>query len=503
MTDTASTSVEVPELVQLIDGEISAPSVDLGIDLENPNTGAVISRQRATSDDDVERVAAAASAAYESGVWAGTPAGQRAAVLEAVADALDAEAMRIAALESIGTGAVIRTTGMLAAVINGGAFRLAAAQLRQGVLSTTLPGPTGHDAEIHRLPWGPALSLVPWNAPAPMAAHKIANSLAAGAPSILKPSEWAPYGTQELGLVVGRVLADHGLPSGLFQLVQGGSHVGGTLVTDPRIRAVSFTGGLAGGRAIAAACAYDFKPAQLELGGNNPIVVLDDADIDVASTGIVDLMTTLNGQWCRALGRLVVADSLADSVLDAVLAKLAAITLGDSLALDSDMGPVVHSGHLAHLRGRIEELASKGGTAHATTPLPDLPGNFLAPTLVTGVASADAQDEIFGPVATVHTFSSDAGAVELANGTPFGLEAYVFAGDTDRGMRVARQIRAGGVKVNGSTMLSLNLFAPRPAWGLSGQGDEGTLETLHFFTNHRVVGIENLSAADLAKLAAG
>ena len=173
MTDTASTSVEVPELVQLIDGEISAPSVDLGIDLENPNTGAVISRQRATSDDDVERVAAAASAAYESGVWAGTPVGQRAAVLEAVADALDAEAMRIAALESIGTGAVIRTTGMLAAVINGGAFRLAAAQLREGALSTTLPGPTGHDAEIHRLPWGPALSLVPWNAPAPMAARSV------------------------------------------------------------------------------------------------------------------------------------------------------------------------------------------------------------------------------------------------------------------------------------------------------------------------------------------
>jgi phenylacetaldehyde dehydrogenase len=503
VTATPSTTVEVPALRQLIDGEVSDPSVDLGVDLENPNTGDVISRQAATSDADIERAAAAAHAAYQAGDWASTPVEQRAAILEAVADALDAEAMRLAALESLGTGAIIRTTGMLAAVINGGAFRLAAGQLRAGVLSSTMDGPTGMPAEILRLPWGPALSLVPWNAPAPMAAHKVANSLAAGAPSILKPSEWAPYGTQELGLVVGRVLAEHGQHPGVFQLVQGGPHVGGALVTDPRIRAISFTGGLGGGRAIAAACAVDFKPAQLELGGNNPIVVLDDADVDQASTGIVDLLTQLNGQWCRALGRLVLAEPIADAVLDAVLDKLAAIRLGDSVSPETDMGPIVHSAHLAHLRGRIAELQGKGGKAHATTPLPDLPGNFLAPTLVTGVASADAQQEIFGPVATVHTVKDDAEAVQVANGTPFGLEGYVFAGDLDRGMAVARQVRAGGVKVNGSTMLSLNLFAPRPAWGLSGQGDEGTLETLLFFTNHRVVGVENLSAGDLARLAAG
>jgi phenylacetaldehyde dehydrogenase len=503
VTATPSTAVEVPAHAQLVAGEVSEPTVDLGVDLENPNTGEVISRQRATSDADVERVAAAADALHSSGEWSATPPERRAEVLDAIADALDAEAMRIAALESLGTGAIIRTTGMLAVVINGGAFRLAAEQLRMGVLSATMDGPTGLPAEIHKLPWGPALSLVPWNAPAPMAAHKVANSLAAGAPSILKPSEWAPYGTQELGLVLGRVLADLGLPAGLFQMVQGGPHVGGLLVTDPRIRAISFTGGLNGGRAIAAACAHDFKPAQLELGGNNPIVVLADADVDQASTGIVDLLTQLNGQWCRALGRLILADSIADEVLEATRAKLAAITLGDSLDPTSDMGPIVHSAHKATLEARIAELAAKGGTVHAPTPLPDLAGNFLSPTLITGVASEDAQDEIFGPVATVHTVASDAEAVAVANGTPFGLEGYVFAGDPERGMAVARQVRAGGVKVNGSTMLSLNLFAPRPAWGLSGQGDEGTTETLLFFTNNRVVGVENLSAADLAKLAAG
>src|SRR5207342_3664420 len=115
----------------------------------------------------------------------------------------------------------------------------------------------------------------------------------------------------------------------------------------------------------------DFKPAQLELGGNNAIVVLSDADVDAASTGIVDLLTQLNGQWCRALGRLVLAEQVADAVLDAVLDKLAAVTLGDSLAPETEMGPIVHSAHLAHLRGRITELQGKGGKAHATTTLPD------------------------------------------------------------------------------------------------------------------------------------
>ena len=501
MTETPSTAVEVTDVRQLIDGEWSTPPVDLGVDLENPNTGHVIARQRASSDADVERVAAAAMRVHEAGSWSALPAKERADHLDAIADGLDAQALRIAELESLGTGAIIRTTRMLAFVINGGAFRLAASLLREGILASTMDGPTGKPAEIHHLPWGPALSLVPWNAPAPMAAHKVANSLAAGCPSILKPSEWAPYGTSALGEVIDQVLTERGIEAGTFQLVQGGPRVGGLLVNDPRVRAISFTGGLGGGRAIAAACATDFKPAQLELGGNNAIVVLDDADVDKAAEGIVDLIVQLNGQWCRALGRLILQEGNADAVLAAVSRRLADVRLGDSLAQDTEMGPIVHSDHLASLKNRIADLVAKGGQVHAPTPLPGLDGNFLAPTLITGVHSADAREEIFGPVAVVLRASDDADAIALANDTPFGLEGYVFAGDEGRGLEVARQIRAGGVKVNGSTMLSLNLFAPRPAWGLSGQGAEGTRETLLFFTNSRVVGVENLSAAELAKMA--
>jgi phenylacetaldehyde dehydrogenase len=189
-----------------------------------------------------------------------------------------------------------------------------------------------------------------------------------------------------------------------------------------------------------------------------------------------------------------------------VLVKLAAVKLGDSLDPANDMGPIIHSGHLAHLRAAILKAETRRIVADsikvlATTPLPDLPGNFLAPTLIDGLTSDELQDEIFGPVAGILRGKNDAELLALANGTPFGLEAYVFAGDEERGLRLARQVRAGGVKVNGSTILSLNLFAPRPAWGLSGQGVEGTSETLLFFTNPRVVGVENLNAGDLAKLA--
>lgn len=501
MSATPSESVQIPATAQLIDGEWSVAPIDLGIDLENPNTGAKAARMVGSTDEDVERAAAAAWRVHESGAWSSIPDAERAAILESVADALDAEAMRVAALESFGTAAIIRTTGMLAAVINGGSFRLAANLLREGRLSSIVDGPTGKPVEVHRLPWGPALSLVPWNAPAPQGCHKLANSLAVGAPSIIKPSEWAPYGTTVVGEAIAAALDAAGAPKGTFQVVQGNSHVGGMLVKDARIRAVSFTGGLVGGRAIAAVCAADFKPAQLELGGNNPIVVLDDADLTYAANGIVELLTQLNGQWCRALGRLVVQGPILEPLMEAVLARLEQVRLGDSLSPESDMGPMVHSGHLAMLKGRIQEYVDQGGVAHSSTPLPDLGGNFLAPTLITGISSAAAQEEIFGPVATVHPVADDAEALAVANGTPFGLEAYVFTSDEERGMALARQIRAGGVKVNGSTMLSLNLFAPRPAWGLSGAGVEGTTETFDFFTNARVVGVENLSAADLAKMA--
>ena len=491
--DELTSGLALPEVGQLVDGEWQVPSDRLDLVLEDPFRGERLGAAVASDDRSVERAARAAHEAHESGAWADQPPARRAEVLDAVADALEADLPRLAALEAFATGVPVRQTSIVGVIVPG-AFRLAAEMLRSGVLLTTHDGPSGHPVEVHRLPLGPALCLVPWNAPAPMAAHKIASSLAAGAATILKPSEFAPYATTELSRTVGSVLADAGLPGGVFQLVQGGPGVGGSLVNDPRIRAVSFTGGLAGGRAIAAACAANFTALQLELGGNNPLVVLPDADPEAAARSAVDLLTTLNGQWCRALGRLVLPAARAEEILDLALARMAELKAGDPLAEETDLGPVVHSTHLARLRAGIAERTAAGGRAHASTELPDGPGHFLAPTLLTGVPVEQSVHEVFGPVATVHTYATEDEALALANGTPYGLEGYVVGEDTERALAFARRVRAGEVKVNGSSIMSLHLMSPRPAWGLSGLGEEGTVETIRAFTGARVVGVEGGNA---------
>ncbi|MGW0808648.1 aldehyde dehydrogenase family protein [Nonomuraea sp. NPDC002799] len=454
----------------LVDGTWAGCGEDLGFDLENPATGEPRGRALGSSPARVEAALAAAERVAPS--WAETPAERRAELLEAAAGALAKRVAEIVRLESFATGVPIRQATPLGVIVHG-AFALAAAQVRAGLLGSVRDG-----VEVHRLPWGPALCLVPWNAPAPMAAHKAASALAAGCPVIVKVSEYAPHGTQVLAEVLHEVL-----PPGVFQLVHGGAHTGARLAADPRVRAVSFTGGLAGGRSVALACAAGLRPAQLELGGNNPLVVMPDAPAERAAAAAAELLTALNGQWCRALGRLIVPRTRLGELVEATGARLAGLRAGDPLAEETEFGPLVHS---AHRRRVLDAVAGAGGRATAYGSVPDR-GNFLAPTLITG---ADLADEIFGPVAAVLPYDTVEEAVALANGTPYGLEGYVVGGDEERALALARRIRAGEVKVNGSSVLSLHLFTPRPAWGLSGLGEEGTAETILFFTGARVVGVE-------------
>ncbi len=472
-------------LQNYINGEFSDPTVNRGIWLEDPNTKERLQEQMGTDETHLEQALSAAQNAFESGVWSEMPVDERCGYLAEFSAQIDKRKDEISQLEALTTGVPIMLTTMFQIILTG-AWHLANEQLKSGWTFTTHEGFTGRTVEVYRKPLGVALCLVPWNAPAPMAVHKVANALAAGCPTILKPTEWAPNGCD----ILAEAAHEAKLPKGVFQIVHGGPDVGGKLVKDSRVRAVSFTGGLFGGQAIARECSYEMKPAQLELGGNNNVIVLEDADLDTAAQGIINLMTSLNGQWCRALGRLLVHESIAQSLLDITLEKMQEIKIGNSLSFETEMGPMVHSNHLAKINGQLDLLLSKGGTAHASAILPDLSGNFIAPTLVTGVSNEDAQHEIFGPIGTVHTFKTDEEAVTLANSTPYGLEGYVFCRDEERGLKLARKVRAGGVKVNGSTVLSLSLMAPRGAWGLSGLHDEGTMETFRFFCGTQVVGVE-------------
>ena len=475
-------------LLNYVAGRWEAPAVSLGRAVCDANDGRELFEQRASSPQQVERALALAAATHADNEWMQKTPAQRAADLERVAEELLKRAEAIAVADAQATGVVISLTRKFAQVC-AGAFKQAAGLVLNPPATAERAGPHGPLA-IERLPLGPAAVISPWNAPAGIAAHKVASALAAGCPVLLKPSEWAPLSAQ----LITEAVAAAGISPGMLQLLHGAGDVGATLTRDDRVRAVSFTGGLAGGRAVAAACAQGIKPAQLELGGNNPLIVLADANLDAAAEGVVTAITTLNGQWCRALGRLLVHRSLQDTLLAAVLARLAKIKIGSSMSEASEMGPLVSRGHRDHVSQQAQRLKSLGGTLHAAGTLPSLPGWFYPPTLVTGLAPADTIEEIFGPVAVVHAFESDEEAIALANGAPYGLAAYVF-GEEQHAWRVARRVRAGLIKLNAVTMLNLHPQAPRPAWGLSGLGDEGTHETFEFFRGTRVTGVAARPAA--------
>lgn len=469
-------------LKNYIEGRWEAPALTLPHAVCDANEGRELFAQQASSAAQIERALVLAAATHVDNAWWRQSPDQRAADLNRIADEILQRGEAIAIADSQATGVVITLTRKFAQVC-AGAFRQAAQLVTQPPQTIPRDGPHGALA-IERLPLGPAAVIAPWNAPAGIAAHKVASALAAGCPVLLKPSEWAPLSAQ----IITEAACAAGLPSGMLQLLHGAGDVGASLTGDERVRAVSFTGGLAGGRAVAAACAHGIKPAQLELGGNNPLIVLADAHLPAAIDGVVAALTTLNGQWCRALGRLLVHRSMQAPLLEGVLGKLKTIRLGSSMDERSEMGPLVSRGHRERVMQQVEHLQAQGGTLHRTTPLPELPGWFHAPTLVTGLSPEATLEEIFGPVAVIHAFDSDDEAVALANQTPFGLAAYVF-GEETHAWAVARRVRAGLIKLNAVTMLNLHPQAPRPAWGLSGLGDEGTLETFEFFRGTRVTGV--------------
>jgi phenylacetaldehyde dehydrogenase len=209
---------------------------------------------------------------------------------------------------------------------------------------------------------------------------------------------------------------------------------------------------------------------------------------------VVTALITLNGQWCRALGRLLVASAVYDELLERIAVRLSRIRIGDSRSSDSEMGPLVSRTHHARVAHAVHRLVGLGGRVIAPLRLPASRGAFHAPILIDGCAAEHCTGEIFGPVATVHRFDGDDEAVALANNTPFGLQGYVFSGHAGRALRLARRVRTGSVKVNGVTLFGLHPQAPRPAWGLSGLVDEGTRHTLEHFRGSRVVGFAGSSA---------
>lgn len=472
--------VKLKPIVDYIDGDTVTPADILPAAVSNPNSNEPLQQQRSTNPEMVEQALAVAHRVHVQGDWRKLPPAERGQMLEAVATGLEERLDEIALTEALTTGVVVDQSRLLADLALT-AFQQAAQRLP----SITKPVMLGNHVRLDRPPWGPAVLLIPWSASAYTAAQKIASALAAGCPIIVKPSEWAPHSCG----ILAEVIIKAGLPAGTFQLVNGGADVGATLVADPRVRAVSFSGSQESGRTIARICADNLKPAQVTAGGMNPLIVLEDADLELAVEAIVTGLTALNGQWTCGVGRLLIHAKHYHALLKRLLERLENLTIGDSLAPESDMGPLIHANHLRQMQAIAQRLLDYGGVIHELATLPDLPGYFMPPTLVTNCPPENTAAEMFGPLATAYYFKSDAEAIALANQPGSAQTAYIISASDKHAYNVAQEIQASSITINAVSLPGLHPHVPHSGWGLSGLGETGVTESIRFFTGTRAIGL--------------
>jgi betaine-aldehyde dehydrogenase len=472
---------------EYVGGDWATPELAIGT-LCDPNTGLFRQPQRASNATSVERALAVAARSYFTGELEQISEDTRVAVLSAWADALEDHAPRIAREDALATGNPLSTTTLLASYL-GARVRSAAQQFLELAREKTLPA-DGRKVRVLHKPLGPALILAPWNAPTFVGVSKVANALAAGCPVLLKPSEWAPGGCQIAAEALVEILDRFGFPPGAFQLLHGGSTTGAQLSSDPRVAVLSFTGGAVAGHAVARAAAGSFALTQLELGSNNPAIVMPDADVAATARSLVSGMTRLNGQWCEAPGKVLISAALYDDVVDALRVEIGLVGIGHCLEPTTEVGPLAYEGHLLGLKSQLASLHDAGGSIIAEAKLPDLGGWFIAPSLVVGLDAGQARDELFGPILTLHRVGTTEEALKSANGPGGGLAAFVFGTDEERAFEVACRIHAGEVRINGTYMSDLADGSEQSFWGTSGVGGHGPHYGVRSFLGNRVVGVD-------------
>jgi acyl-CoA reductase-like NAD-dependent aldehyde dehydrogenase len=336
--------------------------------------------------------------------------------------------------------------------------------------------------ELNRRPLGPVAAITPWNAPIGLAFWKLAPALRAGNTVVLKPSPYTPLTT----LRIGELLADV-FPPGVLNVISGRDPLGAKLSSHPAIRKVSFTGSTASGRKVAMAAAEDLKRVTLELGGNDPAIVLEDADVETAAAGIFGSAMTNVGQICVAVKRTYVARRIHDDMLAALAERAKRVRLGNGLDKGVTHGPLNNRPQLDRVKGLVANAVDAGARVVAGGPHSEGPGYFHAPTILTDVTDdmPIVAEEQFGPALPVLPYDDLDEVVARANASHFGLGSSIWTGDTERGADLARRIEAGTTWVN----CHLYLLPSLPFGGVkqSGLGVENGVWGLHEFTDMHVV----------------
>jgi acyl-CoA reductase-like NAD-dependent aldehyde dehydrogenase len=449
-------------------------------ELVEPATGDAFGVTQLAGEDDVDRAVDAAAAALE-GPWAKTPPSERSRLLHALADAIVANRKELIELETRNVG---KASSSVKAELVGAAeqFRFFASVL--GTIGGR-SNPIGGSLLSYTLkePVGVAGQIVPWNYPLLMTSWKLAPALAAGCAVVLKPDPQTPA----TALRLAELAAEVGIPAGAINIVPGdGPTTGAYLVQHPGIAKVAFTGSTATGGEIMRLCSRPIKRVTLELGGKSPNLVFADADLGSAIPSAVWAIYYAAGQSCEARSRVLVEKPIYDDFVSEFTAKAEQLKTGDPLDPETQMGSLISTNHREKVHGFVES-AREDGAQVLTGGSPGEVGAFYPPTVLAGIDNRTlvAQEEIFGPVATIIPFEDEADAIRIANDVKYGLMATVWTGDAARGHRVAARIKAGTVGINMPYTAMPGL--PFGGYKQSGFGRELAIETLELYLETKSV----------------